>query len=204
MAARISQNLAESVEQADNGKARITQNFVESLEQADNGKARITQAFVESLEQADNGKARITQVCVEVVHTGACADPVGCPAPWTPPTPDPYPVPSLGGPLYLNFDEKTPDWGNFGQQFPDQNPEFNTLQSARVRFFIFAYEGLSQAEVNTIEKHYESTRRALSFSLTHPRTAEVITKVRYIRRPNTDHRRSWARTFTVELAKYSN
>jgi len=204
MAARNTQNATEVIDQPDNQKARFTQGAVEVIDQADNQKALFTQGAVEVIDQADNGKARITQVCVEVLHSGGCADPVGCPAPWTPPVPDPYPVPSLGGPLYLNFDEKTPDWGNFGQQFPDLNPEFNTLQSARVRFFIFAYEGLSQADVNMIENHYESTRGGLSFSLTHPRTAEVITKVRYIRRPNTDHRRSWARTFTVELAKYSN
>lgn len=204
MSARTTQNITESLEQADNGKARVTQNRVETLEQADNQKARVTQNSAESLEQADNGKARITQVYVEILHTGGCVDPTGCPAPWTPPVPDPYPVPSLGGPLYLNFDEKTPDWGNFGQQFPDLKPQFNTLQSARTRLFIFTYEGLSQAEVNQIENHYESTRGGLGFSLTHPRTAEVITKVRYTRRPDTDHRRSWARSFTVELWKHAN
>lgn len=204
MAARLTQVATESIEQADNQRARVTQLATESIEQADNQKARISQLAVESAEQADNQRARITQLCVEVVHTGGCESITGCPAPWTPPTIDPYPVPDEGGPLYANFDEKGPEWGNFGQQFPDLNPAFNTLQSARIRSFTFEYDGLLEADADIIEDHFESTRGGLSFELTHPRTAEVLTGVRYAEQPQTDHRKSWARTFTVRLFKYVN
>jgi hypothetical protein len=127
-----------------------------------------------------------------------------CARPWTIPTPTEFPVPAVSGIQYTYFDELEPDWGQFGQQFPDLTPEFNTIQTSRIRRFIFEWQGLDEAQAAVLDAHWESTRGGLPFTLTRPRTGEVITGVRYERYERTPHRRVWSQTRTAILVKYTN
>lgn len=200
MAVRITQNASEVVLGPTSEKARVTQLAAEAAMLPTSEKVRVTQAVAEPVMLPTNEKARITQLVVEVVRT-AFTEPCGLP--WTFPTPAAYPVPSLGGPLYLYFDEVEPDWGNFGHQFGDGNPKFGTIQSARVRRFVLDYGGLSEADATALDDHYESTKGAISFSFTHPRTAEVLTGVRYENYSRSPHFRVFSQARSARLVRYT-
>lgn len=127
-----------------------------------------------------------------------------CPDEWTIPTPSAFPLPGVGpgdSPLYVRFNELAPAWGEFGHAFPDRKPVHNTIQSANTRFFQIEYAGLSEAQAAVLDDHWDSTRGVLSFSLTHPRTAEVLTGVRYETYERDAHEKKWSQRRRVLLKK---
>lgn len=179
---------------------RITQAVVEVLLEGDPS-ARVTQVVVEAMVQPPSPIAIVTQAVCEVLITRPTTD-EACAASWVMPTPNPYPTFSNGGPLPIYFDEMEPDFNEFGKQFADGRPVFNTIQTTHVRRFVFEYDGLDQDEAAILDDHWDSTRGALSFTLIHPRTAEVITGVRYEDYSRSPHQRVWSQTRSVKLVKY--
>lgn len=159
---------------------------------------RVTQSVLEALTLSDNASIRVTQCVLEVLVSPFST----CETAWTLPAPSAYPTVALSGPRPLYFDELEPDWGNYGKLFPDMTPNFSTLQSAKVRRFIFRYDGLSEAEAAILDDHYESTRGGLSFAFTQPRTSEALTGVRYEGRPESNHTKVWSQSRVVRLVKY--
>lgn len=200
MAVLITQNASEVVLAPTSQKAQVTQVAAEPVMLPTDSDVRVTQVAAEPLLLPTNQKARVTGLAAEVVRVTPFNN---CELPWTFPIPAAYPAPSAGGPQYQYFDETEPDWGQFGHQFGDGNPKYNTLQSARVRRFIFDYEGLSESEAATLDDHYESTRGAISFTLTHPRTAEVLTGVRYEEYSRSPHVRVWSQARSTKLVRYT-
>lgn len=198
---RLTQQVVLTTELNANAKARLTQLAFITVEVNANGSARLTQIPFLSLVVNTNTNARLTQL-VWLTIVPALAD--SCARPWTIPTPAAFPIPSVSGIQYTYFDELEPDWGNFGQQFPDLAPAFNTIQTARVRRFIFEWQGLDEAQCAVLDAHWESTRGGLPFTLTHPRTAEVISGVRYEQYERTPHRRVWSQSRAARLVKYTN
>ncbi|MFZ9311167.1 MAG: hypothetical protein ACO24O_06675 [Arenimonas sp.] len=182
-------------------QARVSQVAVEALV-LPNPAARVSQIAVEVLVVPPNPGARVSQVAVEVLIRRSTAE--DCAQAWTFPAINPYPVPDSGGPQYIFFNEVAPDWGEFGREFPDGTPAHNTMQTASVRRFVFRYAGLSQADAAILDAHYESTRGAISFTLVHPRTDEVITGVRYEAYSRGEHKRIWSQSRDVRLVKFTN
>lgn len=127
---------------------------------------------------------------------GACGDP------WTFPTIAAYPLPANGGPRPAYFQEVDGDWGEHTQKFADGTSQANTIQNSPIRIFRAEYEGLSEAEANTLDAHYHSTRGGLKFQLTHPYTSEVINGVRYREYSRSNHEQLWSQARSVELIKY--
>lgn len=199
MAVLITQNAAEVVIATTSQKAQVTQVAAEPVIAATSSTVRQTQVAAEPVMLPTNQKVRVTQIVGEIVRVSAVNN---CELPWTFPIPTAYPTPSAGGPQYSYFDEIEPDWGNFGHQFGDGNPKYGSLQFARIRRFVFDHEGLSESEAATLDDHYESTRGAISFTLTHPRTAEVLTGVRYENYSRSPHVRVWSQARTARLVRY--
>lgn len=199
MAVLITQNASEAVIASTSAQALVTQAVAEPVMLPTSAQTLVTQAVAEPVMLPASGQIRVTQLAVEVVRPNDVAD---CALPWTFPTPGAYPTPGAGGPQYLYFDELPPDWGQFGQQFADGNPQFSTLQSDRIRRFVFDYGGLSEAEATQLDDHYETTHGAISFTLTHPRTAEVLSGVRYEEYSRTPHFRVWSQSRSARLVRY--
>lgn len=165
-------------------------------------KARTTQVVVQALVAPATPAARLTQIVYQaLIQRGGAA---GCASPWNMPSPDPYPVPSAGGAQYNFFQELVRDWGEYGREFKDGNPQHNTLQSAAVRRFRFEYRDLSIAEAAQLDAHFASTRGGLSFRLVHPRTGEIINGVRYEEFNLSVPRKHFLRNRNVVLVKYTN
>lgn len=125
-----------------------------------------------------------------------------CAAAWTPPSPSSFPLPSNGGPQYAYFDEMEPDWGGFSSKFSDGSERFNTIQTVPTRRFVIEWDSLTAAQAASLDAHWESTRGGLSFTFVHPRTAEVITGVRYSKYSRNPHRVSWIQNRSAELMRY--
>lgn len=126
-----------------------------------------------------------------------------CAYSWTIPTPDALPL-TVGSTRHTYFDEIEGDWGEHGQAFPDGHPSFTTIQTSAIRHFLVEWDGLSAEDAATLDAHWESTRGGLSFSVTHPRTAEVITNCRYESYDRTEHVRYWAQKRTARIVKFTN
>lgn len=116
------------------------------------------------------------------------------------PTPTAFPTVATIRPAY--FDEIQPEWGEFGQQHADLFPQFATLQADQVRVFVLRYTGLSASDAAILDAHWASTRGGLSFTFTQPRTLEVLTGVRYLERPESDHIKTWAQSRNVKLVLF--
>jgi hypothetical protein len=127
-----------------------------------------------------------------------------CSLPWTLPTVAAFPLPAQGGPQHAYFQEIEGDWGEFGQKFPDGKQQFNTIQTASVRIFKVRWDGLNASEAAVLDAHYQSTRGGLKFTLTDPRTSEVITGVRYRSYSRSPHRKVWSQAREAELIKYTS
>lgn len=182
---------------------RVTQSVIEVLV-LPVPNLRNTQSVIEVLiNPVVEPNLRVTQSVVEVLilpstSSNPCADT------WTLPAPNPFPLPANGGPQYKRFQEMKGDWGQFGGAFPDGNERFNTIQTARVRRFEIDYEGLDQAQAKVLDDHFYSTRGGISFTITHPRTGEIITGVRYESYKYPEHRRVWAQQRSILLRKPTN
>lgn len=136
--------------------------------------------------------------------TGAC-DPgnttvSGCQASWTIPTPSALPT---GGIKFTYFQEIEGEWGEFGQDFPDGTPNTTTIQTSPIRRFEVEWDGLSEAEAQAMDAHWDSTSGGLKFTVTHPHTGETITNVRYEEYRRADHQKVWAQKRTAKLVKYT-
>lgn len=178
---------------------RTTQAAAEFLLEGDPA-ARTTQVVAEFLVQPPIPTCFTSQVVVEFLVQSAGAE--GCELAWVMPTPNPYPTAANGGPIPVYFDEIRPEWGEFGREFADGNPAYNTIQTSRIRHFVFEYDGLDQAQAQVLDDHYNSTRGGLSFTLVHQRTGEIITGVRYEGYSRGPHVRVWSQTRSVKLVKY--
>lgn len=198
---RITQEQLLSASVNADAKARLTQEQLLSLGVNSATLARLSQEQLLSLGVNSATLARVSQVVFLSITPRPAT---GCAAPWTIPTPTAFPFPSAGGPQYAYFEELEPAWGEFGHDFDDLTPAFNTIQSARIRRFAIEYDGLDEADAAVLDDHYDSTRGGLSFSITVPRTAEVITKVRYESYSRSAHTRVWAQTRSIRLIKYTN
>lgn len=129
----------------------------------------------------------------------ACADP------WTIPTIAVLPqAPTAGAPRAVYFDEIEPDWGEFGQKFGDASSRHNTIQTARIRRFTVEWDGLTEAQAQALDAHYESTGGWMSFTMTHPRTGETITGCRYEGYTRSNHLRVWSQARSAKIVKYPN
>lgn len=201
MAILVTQASSEAVILPDAPALRVTQVAPEALLLPDAPFLRMTQVVGEPLILPTNQRLRVTQCVGEVVVTNQVNT---CEESWTFPTVAAFPIPALSNIRYSYFDEVEPDWGNYGQLMGDGNPIYGTLQTAHIRYFIFEYTGLTAAEADTLDAHFESTRGALRFTLTHPRTAEVITGVRYESYTRSPHRKSWIQERAARLVKFTN
>lgn len=197
MAILVTQNGSEVVILPDSAALRVTQVVPEPVILPTTANLQITQVVPEPVILPTMQRLRIAQLSVEVVVTNTVN---ACETSWTFPAIADYPT----DPRHLYFNEIEPDWGNFGHQFGDNNPKFGTLQTARVRYFEFVYAGLDVAQATTLDDHYESTRGALSFTVTHPLTAEVIENVRYEKYKRSNHRKLWNQERSVLLVKFTN
>ena len=180
---------------------RVTQEAAEAVVAPSSQNLRVTQASAEAVIALSSQKLRVTQVVAEVVVMNAVNS---CDLSWTFPTIADYPQPANGGPYPLYFDEIVPEWGEYGQAMGDGKPTYGTLQTSRVRYFLFEYGGLLAAEAASLDAHFSSTRGALSFTMVHPVTAETITGVRYDSYQRSVHQKSWSQERTVRLVKYTN
>lgn len=124
-----------------------------------------------------------------------------CSGSWTVPTMAALPLPSNGGPRPSYFEEVEPEWGEVSQKFADGQEQSTTLQTARVRNFNVSWDGLSVAQADALDAHYESTRGGLKFTVVHPYTGETITGVRY-KDYSASHRKVWSKERSASLVKY--
>jgi len=201
MAIRVTQEVAEVVLVPTSQALRVTQAVAEPVITPTSQALRVTQVAAEPIIGLTQRKLRVTQVVAEVVLMNAVDT---CEPSWTFPTIADYPQPANGGPYPLYFDEIVPEWGEYGQAMGDGKPLYGTLQTSRVRFFLFEYGGLLAADAATLDSHFATTRGALSFTMVHPVTAETITGVRYDSYQRSAHQKSWAQERTVRLVKYTN
>lgn len=137
--------------------------------------------------------------CEEGIATGDA-----CSGPWTLPTPSPFPVPALGGPIPDVFYEIEGEWGEFSQKFADGVVDANTIQTAPVRRFVAEYTGLWPAECDILDEHYKSTRGGLKFTVQNPNTLETLTGVRYDEYQGPSHVKVWSKNRTVRFVKYTS
>lgn len=126
-----------------------------------------------------------------------------CGNPWTIPTTDPLPLISASSLRRTVFQEVEGDWGEFSQKFGGGKIIANTIQTTAVRKFIVEWDGLDQDDAQVLDEHHENVRGGLSFSVTHPQTAEVITGVRYVNYESS-HIKNWAQSRRAELIKYTS
>lgn len=127
-----------------------------------------------------------------------------CSGPWSLPTPGPFPVPALGGPIPEVFYEIEGDWGEFGHKYADGVPDFNTIQTAPIRRFVAEYTGLDDAERALLDDHHKSTRGGLKFTLQNPNTLETITGVRYEEYSGPPHQKVWSKNRQIKFIKYTS
>lgn len=181
--------------------ARITQSGAEVLAAPDTIKARITQAAAEAVvASTDTRQVRVTQVAVEAVVSSVFMD--ACENPWSIPTPSQFPIPAVSSIPYNFFIEDAPEFRYFNQKFPDLHEDFN-LNAGIIRRWRFEYQGLSEADAATLDAHYESAKSsAFGFGFTNPRTAEVLSSVRYDKYTVGDHEKKWAGNRSIVLIKY--
>lgn len=183
-------------------QVRLTQVSAEVLV-LPNPQVRLTQVSAEALIGPVEAMVRLTQVSAEVlIQSSTSATP--CADPWTFPEPNPFPFPSIGGPQYNYIEEMAGDWGEFGHDGPDGVPEYNTIQTSPIRRFNIEYEGLSQADARILDAHFTSTRGGIGFTVTLPRTGEVITNCRYESYKINPHTKVWSQSRSVVIVKYSN
>lgn len=137
--------------------------------------------------------------------TGACEAGVasggGCTDSWTIPTPASLPITGIS---FTYFQEVEGDWGEIKKEFPDGTPNATTLQTSAVRRFEVEWDGLSEADAQTMDAHWDSTSGGLKFTIIHPHTAETITGVRYEDYNRADHQKVWAQKRTAKLVKYTS
>lgn len=127
-----------------------------------------------------------------------------CSGSWSLPSIGAFPLSAAGGPQHAYFQEVSGDWREYGQRFPDGKSAHNTILSSPIRRFICRWDGLTQAEAATLDAHFHSTRGGLKFTVTHPRTAEVVTGVRYRSYRRSAHRKIWSQAREAELVKYAS
>lgn len=183
------------------GNLRVTQETMEVLLLPDSAKVRVTQAVLEVLlDPMSTANLRATQFSLEaLILPSTSANP--CADPWAFPSPNPFPFPLNGGPIYTAFEELAQDWGEHGGAFPDGVPLWNTIQTTPVRRWRIEYNGLDQTEADLLDDHFYSTRGGISFSMTVPRTSEALTGVRYESYRSNGHQKIWAQSRSVILVK---
>lgn len=183
-------------------QVRVTQVSAEVLIYPDTN-VRVTQISAEALIGAVEANVRVTQLSAEaLIAVSTSSNP--CADPWTFPEPNPYPFPTIGGPQYLYIEEMATDWGEFGQEGPDGVPEWGTIQTSAVRRWTIEYNGLSVADANLLDAHYNSTRGGIAFTMTLPRSAEAVSNVRYESYKVNPHTRIWSQSRSVSLIKHTN
>ena len=167
---------------------------------------RVTQVVAEVLIAPVDTNLLVTQIAAEVLIQPPTAALPGdaCAPSWTFPAPNAFPFPLRGGPQYTRFQEIKPEWGEFGHNFPDKVPDYNTIQTAKIRYFEIDYAGLDQAQAKILDDHYKSTRGGVSFSATLPRSGEVITGLRYEEYKVIPHTKIWNQSRSVRFVKYTN
>lgn len=127
----------------------------------------------------------------------------GCLGPWQFPSPGTFPLPPVAGaPIPVRFQETTPEWNEYGQQFADQSGRYNSRTAGAVRTFEVDWDGLDPAQVALLDAHYESTASGVSFVMTHPHTQELITGCRYLSYTRGPHVRYWSQSRQARIIKY--
>ena len=179
---------------------RDTQTGVEFLVLPDGADIRITQFGVEFLVGPVVPNLRVTHAGVEFL----IARPVGgsCGDGWTIPTPDYFPTPNYGGPLYTRFQETEGDWATYSERFPDGTKHANTLAAEKIRIFEIDYDGLPTEWGEILDNHYNSTRSRIPFTIELPQTLEVVEDVRYDEYERPPHVRKWASSRRIRLIKF--
>lgn len=179
---------------------RVTQTNAEAFISPDDVAARVTQVAVEAWVTPITA-ARVTFVGFEAWVSDAYVDPCG--NPWELPTVADYPLPPTG-PYPLFFHEDVPEFRTYGNEFADLRQE-HAVNAQKIRRFTFTYDGLSPAEAAILDAHYESAKgEAFGFTVTLPRTLEVVQNVRYA--PDgfkiNEHEKAWSLPRTVTLIRY--
>lgn len=127
----------------------------------------------------------------------------GCLGPWQFPSPGTFPLPPVAGaPIPVRFQETTPEWNEYGQQFADQSGRYNSRTAGAVRTFEVDWDGLDPAQVALLDNHYESTASGVSFVMTDPHTQELITGCRYLSYTRGPHVRYWSQSRQARIIKY--
>lgn len=167
------------------------------------GEARITQEAIEVIVAPSTRNMRDTQVAVEVVVSPVYEHP--CDHDWQVPIMDAYPTPGLmGGPQYLYFEEIEQEHRAFSQAFEDLH-EDAAITASGIRRFAIEYEGLTQAEAKGLDDHYAEARTVFPFTITVPRTGEVVAGVRYEEKEGfkiPEPPKKWQQKRSVRLIKY--
>jgi hypothetical protein len=128
----------------------------------------------------------------------------GCTAAWTLPTPSALPQPpTVGAPVPVRFQEVTPNWETYTTKFADNTQRANTQLRQQIRMFEVEWDGLSEANAQMLDAHYDSTGGGLSFSIVYPHTGETVTGCRYASYTRSPHTRYWSQTRTATIIRYT-
>jgi len=69
--------------------------------------------------------------------------------------------------------------------------------------FEVEWDGLSEANAQMLDAHYDSTGGGLSFSIVYPHTGETITGCRYASYTRSPHTRYWSQSRSATIIRYT-